>query len=92
MPKKKPLLLPEVLTAYQVGELKPLLQKAVANGQPIDGGSVSRVDTLGCQLLVSLHHSLEAVGQTDLLQNLSAPLMAAMTELGLHTLFSGDAA
>jgi anti-anti-sigma regulatory factor len=58
----------------------------------IDASAVARVDTLGCQLLVSLRHTLNDAGKQNLLQNLSEPLIAGLTELGLHRFFDMDKA
>ena len=92
MPKKVPYLLPSELTAYHVTAVHAELTKAVKAKRVVDASAVTQVDTLGCQLMVSLGHSLKALGQPELLQNMSAPLVAALTELGLHTFFEEELA
>jgi anti-anti-sigma regulatory factor len=88
--KPAPFLLPEAVTAWQVADLHPQLLEAVDKNRPVDASAVTRVDALGCQLLASCQLTARAKGRQGVLHHLSAPLLAAVDELGLSGLFGKE--
>lgn len=84
--------LPEELTIYTAAELRTALlgwlNEASGNDEPraIDGSRVLEADGAGVQLLVALHHSLQARDMAWAWAGVSDPLAAACRELGCATL------
>jgi anti-anti-sigma regulatory factor len=79
--------LPEELTIYTVGELRPQwlawLAGLEATEVAVDGAAVGQIDAAGVQLLVALSRSLAAVHRTLQFVNASEVLTSACEALGL---------
>ncbi len=88
-PVPAPQPLPDELTIYTVGELRPqwlAWLQALPDGQPqasIDAGTVGQVDAAGLQLLLSLDRALAGRGTALRLADPSAALRDGCAGLGL---------
>jgi ABC-type transporter Mla MlaB component len=85
-----PLMLPEELTIYAAGELRPQwlawLDRAAAAGADaacVQGAQVAEVDGAGLQLLLALRRSLAERGLRLQLADASPALQAACAAAGL---------
>lgn len=83
------LTLPEELTIYAVGELRPQwlawLDAAAAGGEapPVQAAAVTEVDGAGLQMLLALRHALAGRGLALRLETASTALCEAALAAGL---------
>lgn len=88
--------LPEELTIYTVADVRTALlgwlNEPAAGDEPraLDGSRVLEADGAGVQLLVALHHSLQARGMALTWAGLSDPLASACRELGCSVLLDEE--